>query len=728
VKREHLLLPFFILCGFQLNAQHVFHGLIKDSLTREALTGVTALVEQTTIGAASDVNGKLEIKSIPAGKQKIRFSFVGYATKTISLVYPMENPDSVFLIFLSPEEGELAEVTISSTRTNSRIGDMPTRIEVIGMEDLNEENGIKPSGIASILSDIAGVQLQQTSATTGNTQVRIQGLDGKYTQMLYDGIPLFGGFSGSLGVLQIPPLDLKQIEIIKGASSTLYGGGAIAGLINLVPKSPQLNRPEGSITLNVTSLAEADVNLFFSGRNHKAGYTLLGGGSFQQSMDINKDGFTDLPLFGNIYLHPALFLYLRNNRAIKISLSTNYINQKGGDIQLIKHGADSAHQFYVANQSVRNTLCISYTPPAGESGLTASASLSQFYRDTETNLFTMKANQYSLYSELNYLKIFRSDKLVAGINLNGEFFDLIRGDSIHFGNTHEITTGFFIQNEWSASRIVTLEAGFRTDYNTRYGWFLLPRINVLFNVAKGLTTRLGGGMGYSTPTNFLNSFQEQEYPKIMPLPAGIKAEKSLGANWDINFDKVFSREFNLTLNQSFFYTFISQPVINTTLPTGDILFSNASRPVTTIGFETYLRMKFFGKIEAYLGYVFTDARKGYDTVNTMMSLNARNKASAVITYEPGSHWMMGLESSYIGWQLTDDHARHPDYFFVAMMVSYRVRNWRFVLNGENLLDYRQSRVEAIVLPPYTNPVFPQLWAPIDGRVINLSVTFSLGRN
>ena len=727
MKRFYLLL-FVFFCGFQLHAQNFFRCIAKDSLTNEFLTGVTALVEQTMLGAASDLNGYLEIKNIPSGKHKILFSFVGYSSRTISLVYPIANPDTVFFVFLSPSESELEEVTISATRTNSRIEDLPTRIEVIGMEDLNEENGIKPSGISSMLSDIAGVQLQQTSATTGNTEIRIQGLDGKYTQMLYDGLPLFGGFSGSLGVLQIPPLDLKQIEIIKGASSTLHGGGAIAGLINLVPKSPQLNRPEGSITLNVTSLAETDVNAFFSGRNQKIGYTLFGGGMFQQYKDINKDGFTDLPLFYNIYLHPAMFIYLHNKGIIKVSINSNYINQKGGDVQAMKNKTDSTHQFFVANQSVRNTLNVSYTPQAGRSGLTLSGSLSQFYRGIETNLYTMNANQFSLYSEINYLKIFPKDKLVTGINLNGEFFNLLQADSIQFGSTHEMTPGLFIQNEWSVNRFFTLEAGFRADYNTRYGWFLLPRLNVLFNVSNGLKTRLGGGMGYGTPTNFLNSFQEQEYPKLTSLPSNIKAERSIGANWDINFDKVFSKGFNMTFNQSFFYTYITQPVINSALPNGDIVFSNAPRPVTTVGFESYLRIKFFNKLEVYLGYVFTDARKDYDSVNTTMSLNARNKVSTVITYEPMTHWMFGIESSYIGWQYTDDHVRHPDYFFLAMMVSYKVKKWRFVLNGENLLDYRQSKVEAIVLPPYRNPVFPQLWAPIDGRVINFSIAFSLRSN
>src|SRR6202008_333350 len=101
-----------------------------------------------------------------------------------------------------------------------------------------EENTIRPANIASILGDVSGGQIQQSSATSGNSNVRIQGLDGRYTQILRDGMPLYDGFSGGFGILTVPPLDLKQIELIKGSASTLYGGGAIGGLINLVSKRP----------------------------------------------------------------------------------------------------------------------------------------------------------------------------------------------------------------------------------------------------------------------------------------------------------------------------------------------------------------------------------------------------------------------------------------------------------------------------------------------------------
>lgn len=132
----------------------------------------------------------------------------------------------------------MEEVLIRSTRSRRSIANLPTRVEVISGEELAEKGNMKPGDIRMLLNETTGIQTQQTSATSYNSSIRIQGLDGKYTQLLKDGYPLYSGFSGGLSLLQIVPLDLQQVEVIKGSSSTLYGGGAIAGLVNLISKTP----------------------------------------------------------------------------------------------------------------------------------------------------------------------------------------------------------------------------------------------------------------------------------------------------------------------------------------------------------------------------------------------------------------------------------------------------------------------------------------------------------
>ncbi len=217
-------------------AQNNFSCFVKDAATKEVLQSVSAKIESSTQATASDNNGRVAFNNLAAGEIKITFSFVGYENATVRFKIPQG--DTVQIIYLQKDEKTEEEVIITSSRTNSRIEDLPTKVEVLGSEEVDEEAGTIPGNIASLLGDIAGIQNQRTSGTTGSIDLRVQGLPGKYTQILRDGLPLFGGYSGSFSVLQIPPLDLKQVEIIKGASSTLYGGGAIAGMINLISKTP----------------------------------------------------------------------------------------------------------------------------------------------------------------------------------------------------------------------------------------------------------------------------------------------------------------------------------------------------------------------------------------------------------------------------------------------------------------------------------------------------------
>src|SRR5690606_28439203 len=140
--------------------------------------------------------------------------------------------------------------------------------------ELAEKGNMKPGDIRMLLNESTGIQTQQTSATSYNSSIRIQGLDGKYTQLLRDGMPLYAGFSGGLSLMQIAPLDLKQVEVIKGGASTLYGGGAIAGLVNLISKTPQ-DDPELSFMLNGTSAMGLDASGFYSEKFGKIGPTIF---------------------------------------------------------------------------------------------------------------------------------------------------------------------------------------------------------------------------------------------------------------------------------------------------------------------------------------------------------------------------------------------------------------------------------------------------------------------
>ena len=718
VMKKIIILLLFSLLVLNCFSQNNFSCIFLDAATNEPLSDVSVLLKGSGKGSSSDANGKIILKNIPNGKQIFVFSSVGYIEQTIGINFTLSKADSLVSIVMEPEEKEIEKVIISSTRTDSRIENTVTRVEVIGAEEVEEESGVKPSHIANLLGDVAGIQQQQTSAVSGNTGLRIQGLPGTYTQILRDGMPLFGGFAGSFSILQIPPLDLKQIEIIKGASSTLYGGGAIAGMINIISKKPKQGAPERSLMLNQSTLQESNFNIYLSERKAKVGYTFFFGGNYQKQKDINNDGFSDVGRQEAAFIHPTFYFYLNEKNTVSLSINSAYEDRKGGDMEILSGYYSNFHQFFIQNQTLRNTVGFVWDSKiSSKDKFTLKGTTSSFNRDISTNVFGMKAKQFSYYTEASYVKKTGKHEIVAGLNFNGENLKKGLPDSTLINNYHFFTLGLFVQDDWRIHPKLTIESGLRSDFHNQYGTFILPRVSLLYKINHEITMRMGGGMGYKIPTVFESEVDERDYPKLQPLQ-NVKAEKSTGINWDINFKKEIGRV-TLSINQSFYITQIDHPLVMQKTAT-TISYFNATKPISTKGFETWLQVSFAG-LEAYLGYTLTDARKKYDPVHPYLELSARDKFASVISYEFSKRFRACIEAAYTGKQYLEDGSQTPSFPIIAGMIRYDVGRFSFVLNCENYFDYRQTKKESIVIPPYTNPSFKQLWAPIDGRVANLSM-------
>ena len=329
--------------------------LVRDSLLRQPLAGASVIIAGTTQGATTDATGAAVLTPAPVPGTRLLIRFLGYASRSVTVPPPGQG----LTLLLHPDTDRYIEqeVLVTATRTNSRIEDLPTRVEVLGAEEMEEESSIRPASIASLFGDIAGTQIQPTSPTTGNLDLRLQGLPGQYTQILRDGVPLYGGFAGSFGLLTVPPLDLRQVELIKGSNSTLYGGGAIAGLVNLVSKTPILGKPQYAVSLNQTSLRETDLNGFVARRGARWGYSLYAGVVRQQEKDVDGDGFLDVPRVRNLNLHPRLFFYPNGHSQVALGYTCTLESRRAGDAQELKTGFDpvNGHVFFVENTRQRNT-------------------------------------------------------------------------------------------------------------------------------------------------------------------------------------------------------------------------------------------------------------------------------------------------------------------------------------------------------------------------------------
>ena len=707
----------------EANAQS-YKIIVKVQKSQQSISGVSVSENKKVIGT-SDTAGNVKL-DLSKGMHKLEFTAIGYESKTAVISFPLNKDEE---ILLTPVATNLEEITIvSSTRNNQRIENSPLKVEVLGREEMDEENAIKPASIGSIIGDISGIQIQQSSAVSGNANVRIQGLEGRYTQILRDGLPLYDGFSGGFGILSIPPLDLKQVELIKGAASTLYGGGAIGGMVNIISRKP-IEKQVATFTLNRSSLSESNINAFLSKKYNKIGYTLYGGYTNQGERDINKDGFSDLPKLGSFVVHPRLFFYPSRNTTITTGYTGTFEKRNGGDMIVLKGNGNSYHQYFEENQTVRHSgeFIVEHTY-ADKTKLEFKNSLSSFGRKLISNTFSMDGQQTNHYSELSVFHPYSKGSLVGGINLLGDQFQK-RSTSfpIAIQNYSNSTVGFFLQNTTNIAEQTVLETGIREDLHNHYGNFLLPRIALFHRFNEAWATRAGVGYGYKAPNLFSSQIKDLPIEKLLPFADDIKAERSVGYNMEVNYKKEWGDGNEFFINHAFFLTSVNDPIIyDTDASGGNIIFINANKSVVTKGFDTYVQTVLNG-YEVYVGYTFTIAERKYLSSNQFMPLTPKNRMAFTLVRDfEELGFRVGVEASYNGKQIRYDGTKTPGYLFAAAMLEKRIgEKIRFVLNCENLFDYRQSRIETLFNGSIMSPDFKPLWAPIDGRVVNLAMVVKL---
>ena len=615
-------------------------------------------------------------------------------------------------------------IIVASSRTQQKIENSPQKIEILGKEEMQEESGIKPAGIASILGDVSGVQIQQTSAISGNSNVRIQGLDGRYTQILKDGIPLFDGFSGGLGVLNIPPLDLQQVELIKGSASTLYGGGAIGGLVNIISRKPT-TKQELTALANYSTLSEKNLNLYASKKYNFLGYTFFAGYTSQNAKDINKDGFSDVPEINSVVVHPKLFLYPSSNSTISLGWSGTFDKNLGGDMQVINGNSNVNHQYFEQNKTKRNSYELIFEQKFNDnSKLSLKNSISNFDRNFLSNNNLLKAKQTNYFSELSYIKNIQKSTLVIGTDVQGSKFSPKDYQFFQVPQFENNSFGIFIQNSIKFNN-TNIEAGIRQDFTNNYGNFFLPQIAVIHHFNERWAARAGIGLGYKVPNALSPSVYDYPIENILPIDIqNTIAEKSVGYNAEFNYKKKFGEDNEIFINQAFFLTQINHPITGNINSEGNIYFQNENKPVISKGFDTYIKAT-LDEWELYLGYTFTIAENKFLEKNQFIPLTPKHRF-AMTALKEFNTWKAGIEASYTGKQHRLDYTFTPSYLFMAAMISKDVgKHFTLVLNCENLLDYRQSKKESLYFGSISNPTFYPLWSPIDGRVINLSVKWKL---
>lgn len=720
MKRLLILVVLVLLAAQVSFAQGAFKLTVKDEATKEPIAGASVAVKGTELSAVTDAQGVAQLSNIPDGEQIITIFFPGYEAKELKLKFPVTGPNEIE-IFLAVTN-EVGEVTITSTRTGREIDDVPTRVEAIDEEEVDEKTNMRPANVSMVLNESTGIKVQQTSATSNTQSVRIQGLDGRYTQILKDGFSAFGGFSGSISLLDILPLDLKQVEIIKGPSATFYGGGAIAGVVNFISKEPE-DEPVTAMIFNQTTALGTDVALFDSRKFKRFGYTFLGSFNYQNEYDVDDDDFTELPRTTSFNLSPRFFFSFDDKTRLIVGNSTSYQNRKGGDVFVIRGDAGDFHQYFENNHSVRNITTLQFERDlAGGSRFVAKQSLAFFTRQIEIPNYIFEGRQFNSYTDVSYFKTVSSHALVFGFNAVYDQFREKR--SLLPRDETRTTFGGYAQDSFNVTDKLFVEAGFRLDHLNDYGTFPLPRASVLYRFTNNLSSRLSFGLGYKAPSIFTEEAEMLLFQNVLPIGNTLKAERSRGGTLDVNYRSGLGEKFSYSINQMFFYTEIKDPLVLLEAPAGLFRFVNAAERVTSRGFETNVRVS-YDIVKLFAGYTFTNAKAKYLPGNQTLPLTPKSRINSALLFEKEAAFKTGVEAYYTSSQFLTNRFRTKPYWVLGIFGEKMFGKYSLFINFENITDTRQGRLSQVVFPPHQMPTFSEIYAPTEGRVINGGIKIRL---
>jgi iron complex outermembrane receptor protein len=691
----------------------------RRTLVVEVFAGSAPLVGATvTIGdraLTTDGNGRATFQ-IADGTHEVIVQMSGYlpATERASVG---ATPSTTLRITLD-EVPEIEEtVVVTATRTNTRLQDQPVRVEVI---DIEEKALMTPGSVAMLLGETTGLRVQTTSPALGAANVRIQGLRGRYSQLIADGLPLYGAQGDSFSLLQVPPLDLGQVEIIKGAASALYGASALGGVINLVSRRP--TEPENELLINATSQSGQDLTAWLARPiSNTSTWTLLGGYHRQSRGDLDDDGWLDLPAFDRMVLRPRVFHDSGKGTTLFATVGVMVEDRRGGAAK----GATLPNGVAFPEELQSRHLDGGFSGRWLVQGNRVLAIRGSVMRRSQDRVFGAVREfgvRHTWSGEGSLQGANGRHTWVGGAALQQDRFDLRQLPQFDYRFT---TSSVFMQDEVALSGRWVLAVSARADQHTEYGFLATPRVSLLSRPSPGWVLRLAAGTGTFAPTPFTEETEETGLSRVRPL-TGLRAERARGASLDIT-RSIGAVEVTGTV----FGSSVRLPVQRHVLEDGYVELVNSRESTRTAGTELLLRYRRRNFV-ALATHAWTRSTE-LDVDSDMrreVPLTPAHVASMNAIWE-GEDWgRFGVEAYYVGAQPLEenpyrDHGR--PHVLIGALGERRLGKVRVFLNAENLLDVRQTRHDPLVLPaPRPDGRWTvDAWAPLDGRVINggLRVSF-----
>lgn len=611
------------------------------------------------------------------------------------------------------------EIEVSATRSTTRLRDQALRVEVIDREEIEEKALMTPGSVAMLLGETSGLRVQTTAPSLGAANVRIQGLRGRYAQMLADGLPLYGAQGDSFSMLQVPPLDLGQVEVIKGVASALYGASALGGVINLVSRRPQ--EAEHEVLFNQTTQSGTDITTWFAqpGKGPWS-WTLLGGFHTQQRKDFDADGWSDLPSYDRGLVRPRVFYDNRAGRTMFVTAGFMAENREGGTLQGALAPDNRPFQEALNTRHADSGVLARWLTEGGRV-ISVRGSFTRQSRDRRFGDVREYGRRITYFGETSLQGSSGRHTWVAGASFQQDRFDLRDLPSFDYRFS---SPSIFAQDEVAFGPKLSVAASARADFHSEYGVLATPRISILTRPDASWTIRSSIGTGAFTPTPFTEETDETGLSRVQPL-RNLEAERAVGGSVDVT-RKVGPVELTGTIFGSrVAHTLQSRDVAESRVE----LFS-ATDPTRTWGTELIARYRVEG-FSATATHAWTRSSEPDPETGARrdVPLTAVHAASFNTIWE-GERGRFGIELYYTGRQPLEDNpyrTQGTPYWLAGFFGERRFGRIAVFVNLENLFDVRQTKHDPLTLPARLSDGrwTVDAWAPLDGRVVNGGFRFSI---
>jgi iron complex outermembrane receptor protein len=706
----------------------IFLGAFSAAaIAQTATVRVEVQADQKPVDAATVVvNGVSSITSsqgfvvvtVMPGKVDVTIVKEGFLPVTTT-VQVSPNQEQRVLVQLDRQPTiEEEVVVVASTRTGRRVEDEPIRVEVVPQEEIDEKVFMTPGDVSMMLTETNGLRVQVTSPSLGAANVRVQGLRGRYTQILSDGLPLYGQ-AGSIGILQIPPMDLAQVEVIKGVASALYGGSALGGVVNLISRQPRPNTKEREVLINRTSRGGTDTVVWLAGRGTGHwGATLLGGGHWQEHTDVDRDGWTDLPGYRRAVARPRITWNNGAGRSVFLTIGAMAENRKGGSMPgaVAPDGAPFPENL-TTRRFDAGVVARFLVGPSSVLSLRGSG-LGQWHHH-EFGDVAERDFHHTAFTEAALTVTRRQHIWVAGAAFQREVY---RARELSAFNYTHVVPGVFAQDDYTPVRWVTMSASARIDHHNVYGTFFSPRVSGLLRPATGWTARLSVGTGFFAPTPFTEETEATGLSRLAPL-RHLKPERGRSLSGDVSWKhgplEITGTGFRSAIADALQLRDLSTPADGATVE-----IANAPASVRTRGSELIARFH-RDELDIIATHMFVwstepDPNTG---VRREVPLNPRHTAGLDFLWEIERGPRLGLEFFYTGKQQLEDSPYRTEsrpYLLWGAVAEWRFAKARLFINAENLSGVRQTSFDPLVRPTRGREGLWTVdeWGPLDGRVLN----------